>query len=239
MINHEPWNGTHLADFVMPWFLFMVGNSIAISFNPRKPKNELLKHVIIRSIKIFVIGLMLQGGGFFWSYAYGYNLNTIRIPGILQRIGFAYLIQGIAEVYFPKLQPNENWKWQSLNIYKVYIWDYVLQAAVILIYVVISAALFVPTYKAMTCDGSEEMTIICDVRGSLSPECNAAGLIDRWMLGGDHMYCPGEKDRLPECSSCSPGKCDMEGRADWCNVAVVDPEGVLASFLAITTVALG
>ena len=31
-IGHAPWNGVHLADFVMPYFLYLVGVSIAISF---------------------------------------------------------------------------------------------------------------------------------------------------------------------------------------------------------------
>ena len=31
-IDHSPWSGVALADFVMPWFDFMVGVSIALSF---------------------------------------------------------------------------------------------------------------------------------------------------------------------------------------------------------------
>ncbi len=31
-INHSPWNGITLADFVMPWFLFMVGASMVSTF---------------------------------------------------------------------------------------------------------------------------------------------------------------------------------------------------------------
>lgn len=31
MIAHAPWNGCNLADFVMPFFLFIVGVSIALS----------------------------------------------------------------------------------------------------------------------------------------------------------------------------------------------------------------
>ena len=30
-INHAPWHGLNLADIVMPWFLFMVGNAMAFS----------------------------------------------------------------------------------------------------------------------------------------------------------------------------------------------------------------
>lgn len=31
-INHSPWNGLTLADFVMPFFLFIVGVSLALTY---------------------------------------------------------------------------------------------------------------------------------------------------------------------------------------------------------------
>lgn len=31
-INHSPWFGVTLADFVMPFFLFLVGVSVALAF---------------------------------------------------------------------------------------------------------------------------------------------------------------------------------------------------------------
>jgi heparan-alpha-glucosaminide N-acetyltransferase len=31
VIGHAPWNGCHLADFVMPFFLFIVGMAIPLS----------------------------------------------------------------------------------------------------------------------------------------------------------------------------------------------------------------
>lgn len=32
VIAHAPWEGCNLADFVMPFFLFIVGVSIALAF---------------------------------------------------------------------------------------------------------------------------------------------------------------------------------------------------------------
>lgn len=32
IIAHAPWNGIHLADFVMPFFLFVAGVSVAIVY---------------------------------------------------------------------------------------------------------------------------------------------------------------------------------------------------------------
>ena len=31
MIGHAPWNGCNLADFVMPFFLFIVGMAVALA----------------------------------------------------------------------------------------------------------------------------------------------------------------------------------------------------------------
>lgn len=35
IIAHSPWNGVHLADFVMPFFLFIVGVSLALVYKVR------------------------------------------------------------------------------------------------------------------------------------------------------------------------------------------------------------
>lgn len=32
IITHSPWNGIHLADFVMPFFLFIAGVSLALVY---------------------------------------------------------------------------------------------------------------------------------------------------------------------------------------------------------------
>jgi predicted acyltransferase len=37
IISHSPWNGLHLADFVMPFFLFLVGISLALAYKVLLP----------------------------------------------------------------------------------------------------------------------------------------------------------------------------------------------------------
>ena len=39
-VNHSPWNNITLADFVMPWFLFMVGTSASFSLRKFKQNSE-------------------------------------------------------------------------------------------------------------------------------------------------------------------------------------------------------
>ncbi|KAF5741549.1 hypothetical protein HS088_TW10G00549 [Tripterygium wilfordii] len=60
-INHSPWFGVTLADFVMPFFLFGVGISICLAFKKISSKSTATKKVILRFTKLFLLGILLQG----------------------------------------------------------------------------------------------------------------------------------------------------------------------------------
>ena len=85
---HAQWNGWTPTDMIFPGFLFAVGVAIPLSFASRTESGDnrakLARHVIFRSIAIFLIGLVINGFP-------DYNLHTIRIPGVLQRITLCYL----------------------------------------------------------------------------------------------------------------------------------------------------
>lgn len=50
-IDHSPWNGCTLADFVMPFFLFIVGVAIALALKvPILPLNLLFFNLLISLI---------------------------------------------------------------------------------------------------------------------------------------------------------------------------------------------
>ncbi len=104
-VNHSPWDDITFADFVMPFFLFMVGTSMSMSF--RRYKEGLLKKVITRTIKLFLIGIATQGvvygRGFPNIFFTGFNFQNIRIPGILQRIAWAYFCVSMMAMYLPQL----------------------------------------------------------------------------------------------------------------------------------------
>lgn len=86
IIGHAHWNGCHLADFVMPFFLFIVGMAIALALK-RIPNHQLaIRKVVLRTLKLLFFGLLLQGG---FSHApdiltYGVDMQRIRWCGILQ-----------------------------------------------------------------------------------------------------------------------------------------------------------
>src|ERR1019366_4726608 len=83
-LEHAKWNGMTPTDLVFPFFVFIVGVSLVFSLRSRLEqgvsRTELLGQVFKRSLIIFGLGLLLNGFPL-------YNLSTIRILGVLQRIG--------------------------------------------------------------------------------------------------------------------------------------------------------
>ncbi|KAL8545556.1 hypothetical protein ACS0TY_005630 [Phlomoides rotata] len=61
-IGHAPWNGCNLADFVMPFFLFIVGMAIALALKRIPNRKKAISKVILRTLKLLFWGILLQGG---------------------------------------------------------------------------------------------------------------------------------------------------------------------------------
>jgi predicted acyltransferase len=91
-LEHAVWNGWTPTDLVFPFFLFIVGVSITLAFGRRVEegivKRDLYLKVIKRSAIIFGLGLFLNGFPYF-------QLGTIRIAGVLQRIAICYLVASL------------------------------------------------------------------------------------------------------------------------------------------------
>lgn len=85
---HAKWHGWTPTDLIFPFFLFIVGVSITLAFSGKKEnrtaRKDLYIKIIGRTIVLFGLGLFLSGFPFF-------DLSSIRIPGVLQRIAVCYL----------------------------------------------------------------------------------------------------------------------------------------------------
>ncbi|XP_075483900.1 uncharacterized protein LOC142524054 [Primulina tabacum] len=92
-INHAPWFGVTLADFVMPFFPFVVCVSVSLVFKKVTNRSATTKKVIIRTVWLFLLGVILQGGYFHGRshLTYGVDLEKIRMMGVLQVIQLAFL----------------------------------------------------------------------------------------------------------------------------------------------------
>jgi len=91
-LEHAEWNGWTPTDLIFPFFLFIVGVAIPLAFGKRIERGDarraLFLKVVYRSVIIFLLGEFLAGFPYF-------NLSTIRIPGVLQRIAVCYLFAGL------------------------------------------------------------------------------------------------------------------------------------------------
>ncbi|MEX2569016.1 MAG: heparan-alpha-glucosaminide N-acetyltransferase domain-containing protein [Cyclobacteriaceae bacterium] len=84
---HAKWHGITLTDFIYPFFLFIVGVSIALAYTKRLEKglakNEMYKKIMVRSLKIFIVGLLL-------NLIPAFDFYNMRIAGVLQRIAVVF-----------------------------------------------------------------------------------------------------------------------------------------------------
>ncbi|HKB68361.1 MAG TPA: DUF5009 domain-containing protein [Pyrinomonadaceae bacterium] len=91
-LEHAEWHGWTPTDLVFPFFVFIVGVAIPLAFGRRMEsgggKRDLYLKIIRRTLIIFALGLFLSGLPYF-------QLSTIRIPGVLQRLAVCYLFASL------------------------------------------------------------------------------------------------------------------------------------------------
>ncbi len=89
---HAKWNGLTPTDLIFPFFLYIVGVAVTFSLSKKKELTNDYKKIYLsifrRSVILFLLGLFLSAFPHF-------NFSTIRIPGVLQRIGVVYFFTAI------------------------------------------------------------------------------------------------------------------------------------------------
>jgi predicted acyltransferase len=110
-LEHAAWHGWTPTDLIFPFFLFIAGITTHLSLTARRARGDdeqAIRHQIVRrGLLIFLFGLLVSGFPFFtWGDVAGVADPSIgqrvvdrllhwRIPGVLQRIGIAYLAAGL------------------------------------------------------------------------------------------------------------------------------------------------
>ncbi len=161
-LEHAEWNGWTPTDLIFPFFLFIAGVSMTLSFASRASRGtsraSLARHIIQRSALIFAIGLFLNG---FPSF----DLHTIRIMGVLQRIALCYLAGGLLYLLTSRRETDANGDARGRgNVAAL-----ACTAVILLVgYWVLMTFVPVPGYGA----------------GNLTPNGNLGAYIDRAILGG-------------------------------------------------------
>jgi len=108
-LEHATWHGITPTDLVFPFFLFAVGNAMAFTIPGLREKGTAVfwKKIIIRTLLIFLIGLLLNWFPFI-HYDENYKLvvqpfSQVRIFGVLQRIAICYFFASVI-IYYLKVQ---------------------------------------------------------------------------------------------------------------------------------------
>ncbi len=122
---HAAWNGITPTDFVFPFFVFMVGVSVSLSYSKQLgkgiPRKQMIGKIIKRAVILFALGVFL-------SVLPLFNFSNVRIPGVLQRIAIVYFFCALLFLY-------TSWKFQAR-----------LGAVILIVYCMIMTLVPVPGY---------------------------------------------------------------------------------------------
>ncbi|MCR6663889.1 MAG: DUF5009 domain-containing protein [Luteimonas sp.] len=102
---HADWHGCTPTDLIFPFFLFVVGVSIALGIVPRVEAGgdtgKLQRGIVVRALKIIAIGLLLHALAM-WLL----DRPVLRIMGVLQRIGVCFLFAALVAMH---VKPRVQW----------------------------------------------------------------------------------------------------------------------------------
>ncbi len=95
-LRHAEWHGCTPTDLIFPFFLFIVGVAVPFSFGKRLERGDsrgrMVLHVTRRAAILFALGLLMRAVPHF-------DFATLRIMGVLQRIGLVYLVAAPAYLF--------------------------------------------------------------------------------------------------------------------------------------------
>jgi predicted acyltransferase len=147
---HAEWHGWTPTDLIFPFFVFIVGVSITLS----KRSTQAVPVILRRAALIFALGLLL-------ALYPRFDLTTVRVMGVLQRLAFCYLAAALFYRMFSG-EDEEN-RWQSA-----------LGTSVVLLLAYWALLQFVPAPGG--------------VAGDLTPAGNLGAWIDRTVIGQAHLW---------------------------------------------------
>lgn len=180
-LGHAEWHGWTPTDLVFPFFLFIVGTSLAYSLRkyrdasaanpPLAPPYQgggicyaVYWRIVRRTLLLIFLGwlpgLLLRSIAFFGGGAETFDLETLRLPGVLVRIALVYFAASLIALHVPLRG------------------QVVLGAAILFGYWALLAWLPNPH----------------DSQANLAPEGNLVRVVDRAVLGDSHLYTQGERE---------------------------------------------
>ncbi|XP_028968461.1 heparan-alpha-glucosaminide N-acetyltransferase [Galendromus occidentalis] len=216
LFEHIPWDGLTFADLLFPWFVWIMGVSMAISLRSMRrkcvPLSEIFFKILSRSVKLFLLGLILN------SMGKNNDISKLRIPGVLQRFAVSYFVVASMHMFFSRAtDAAETAKWAKIRDVALYWQEWVMMISLVAIHVLLTFLLDVPDCPKgyLGPGGLHENGTHFNCTGG------AAGYIDRVVLGPNHMYGHPTTEKIYETSQ------------------PFDPEGVLGCLTSIFLTFLG
>ncbi len=148
---HAPWHGWTPTDLIFPFFVFIVGVSITLSARSQMPVPVILRRAAI----IFGLGLIL-------ALYPRFDLSTVRIMGVLQRLAICYLAAALFFRAF-RTAEHEDDTWQAA-----------IGVSALILLAYWGLLFFVPPPGG--------------IAGDLTPSGNLGAWLDRTVLGEAHLW---------------------------------------------------
>lgn len=159
-LEHADWNGATPTDWIFPFFLFIVGVSIAFALGRRAETASVTREtyykIFRRAFLLFAFGIILEIFPFYnlWTGLWLDPLH-LRIMGVLQRIAVCYLVSSLIFLHI-------NWKRQVLIV-----------IVVLFVYWAVMTLINVPG---------------CEITTFNDKACNLAAYLDRIILTENHIW---------------------------------------------------
>lgn len=213
--KHARWDGLTVADLVFPWFMWIMGISIVISFRSQRNRQvrpiKIFLKIVRRTVILFGLGLLVS------NYA---DLASYRVPGVLQRFAACYFIVAMLQLVInpgtDSVLPVGAW-WNPLRDVVALWGQWLFMLSILAIYIIVTFALEAPGcprgYIGPGGLAANESYINCT--GGI------AGYIDRHLFGPKHIY------QHPTCMETYKTKVPY------------DPEGALGTLSSSFLVFLG
>ncbi|GFN98343.1 heparan-alpha-glucosaminide n-acetyltransferase [Plakobranchus ocellatus] len=183
--KHSKWNGITVADLVFPWFVFIMGTAMALSFQSQIRRNvprwKMFYKIVKRSATLFLLGLLINSFG----VRNGVEFNSFRIPGVLQRFAGTYLITATVFLFLsPQHFPNHVSKFPGIRDITRFWPEWLVNIAFVAVHLSITMAMPVPGCPRgyLGPGGLEQHGKYFNCVGG------ASGYIDRMFFGESHIY---------------------------------------------------
>lgn len=232
-LKHAEWHGITPTDYIFPFFLFIVGVAIPISFRPQPVETTssgIYSKIVVRAVKIFALGILIYAIPFFnfaetdvpqsvkllitlgfTAALFFYLIDYFKIAGILATGGLlAIVVMYLAGV---------NIVWFDVGAMRI---PGVLQRIAVC-YLIVSILYLHTDWKQLAGIGGilllgywVLMVAIpvpgCEITTIDDKACNLAAYVDRTLLTENHL---------------------------WSQAKVFDPEGILSTIPALVTTIFG